>query len=351
MADVTMNANFDNYTSFTAKFGVVINSVVVDPEVTEESSNPVASSGIFNFVETEVGIEAEAREKSIAQEAQTRMEREESLYNNFSARLKNEREAREESDNTIYQTIEGLSSSVVKTVNHIGPDADGNVNIESGSGNVDDVLVAGTSVLGDDKIARIPIASSDASGTIRIGNGAQLNTSGTIRATALTKENYDAANGNTFVGKTTLENVLNPIKEDISGLDDKINELELFKFPNVTIIGTPTINNGQISNFSATSYLKFPFLVDFRSQPFEINMCFTTGSNVVNQENIFDSDFGLAFAVRNSRFVIAISTNGTSWDLGEGVGSLAVQPNTTYYVKISWNGSQYVLYYSFDGTT
>lgn len=136
------------------------------------------------------------------------------------------------------------------------------------------------------------------------------------------------------------------IESNLTDLDDKIKELQLFKFPNMTIIGEPTINNGQISNFSSTSYLKFPFIVDFHNQAFEINMEFTTGTNVTNQENIFDSDFGLAFAVRNARFVIAVSSNGTNWDLGEGVGTYNVQPNTTYYVKLSWDKSQYVLSYS-----
>lgn len=139
------------------------------------------------------------------------------------------------------------------------------------------------------------------------------------------------------------------IRTDVADLDAKIKDLELFKYPNVTIIGTPIVNNGQISGFSDTSYLRFPFLVDFRSQAFEINMCFTTGANVTNQENIFDSDFGLAFAIRSGRFVIAISTNGTNWDMGEGVGSHVVQPNTTYYVKLSWDKTRYDLSYSFDG--
>lgn len=134
-------------------------------------------------------------------------------------------------------------------------------------------------------------------------------------------------------------------------VDEKIAEVELYKFPNVTIIGEPTITHGQISDFSATSYLKFPFLVDFHSQPFEINMQFTTGTNVTNQENIFDSDFGLAFAIRSGRFVIAISTNGTSWNLGEGVGTYVVQPRTTYYVRLSWNKMLYKLEYSLDGKT
>lgn len=137
---------------------------------------------------------------------------------------------------------------------------------------------------------------------------------------------------------------------EISDINDRIDDLELFKFPNVTIIGTPTINHGQISGFSNSSYLKFPFMVDFRNHSFEIKMAFTTGSNVTNQENIFDSDFGLAFAIRSGKFVIAVSTNGTNWDLGEGVGTYSVQPNTTYYVRLGWDLTNYYLSYSLDGS-
>ena len=139
------------------------------------------------------------------------------------------------------------------------------------------------------------------------------------------------------------------VDDGIGTLNDKIDELQLFKFPNATIIGEPTINHGQISDFSSTSYLKFPFLVDFQNRPFVINMEFTTGSNVTNQENIFDSDFGLAFAIRSGKFVIAISSNGTSWNLGEGVGTHSVQPNTTYRVKLRWDRMTYYLEYSTDG--
>lgn len=144
-------------------------------------------------------------------------------------------------------------------------------------------------------------------------------------------------------------NVLNVSDQYDKEIKDKISELELYKFPNATIIGSPTINHGQISGLGPTSYLKFPFLVDFQNKPFEIGMEFTTGSNVVNQENIFDSDFGLAFAIRNSRFVIAVSSNGSSWNIGEGVGTHAVQRNTTYRVKLYWNGISYKLDYSLDG--
>lgn len=136
---------------------------------------------------------------------------------------------------------------------------------------------------------------------------------------------------------------------DDTELREKINEIELAKFPNVTIKGQPTIQQGQISNFSSDNYCMFPFLVDFKNQAFEIQFEFTTGSEVINQHNVLDSVFGLAFAVRNSRFVIAISTNGTSWNIGEGIGTYEVIPNSTYRVKMIWDKVNFVVSYSIDG--
>lgn len=135
---------------------------------------------------------------------------------------------------------------------------------------------------------------------------------------------------------------------DVTALEEKVKDLELFKFPNLTIIGTPTIQSGQVSDFTTSDYLEFPFLVDFRNQPFEINFAFTTGTDVTTQQNILDSEYGLAFAIRNSRLVLAISYDGATWAF-ESVGTLEITPDTTYRVKITWNRLVYTVSYSTDG--
>lgn len=157
-------------------------------------------------------------------------------------------------------------------------------------------------------------------------------------------------NDNNYVNRTDVLQELTDYynKEEI---DDKLEEIQLYKFPNLTIFGEPTINNGQISNFTTSNYAQFPFLVDFRNQSFVINMCFTTGTNVSSQQNIFDSNFGLAFAVRSGKFVIAMSSDGQSWNMGEYVGSHTLSINTTYYVKFSWDRTTYKLEISTDKAT
>lgn len=125
-------------------------------------------------------------------------------------------------------------------------------------------------------------------------------------------------------------------KEEVAELSAKVDDLQLYKFPNATIFGTPTINNGQVSNFSNDNYLQFPFLVDFQNREFEIKFSFTTPNDLSGQQNILDSNYGLAFAIRDGKVVAVASDNGTSWTTGELISNETLTPNTTYYFTIYW---------------
>lgn len=122
-------------------------------------------------------------------------------------------------------------------------------------------------------------------------------------------------------------------------------------FPAVTIFGQPHIEGPQISGFSANDYMQFPFVVNFAGRPWELHFDIATGADVSNQHNIFDSQFGLAFAFANGHFVMALSSNGTSWDLGAPEGTHAILPNQTYHIRMSWDGSVYKLEFSTDEVT
>lgn len=141
------------------------------------------------------------------------------------------------------------------------------------------------------------------------------------------------------------------LAEVLTNIEDKIKDIELFKFPNATIIGQPQIESGQVSEFSIEDYLIFPFVVDVRNRIFEIQMCFTTGSDVTSQQNILDSEFGLALAIQNGRGIMALSSNGTSWDIGLATGGYSILPNHTYYAKVSWDGQVYKTSISVDGVS
>lgn len=138
---------------------------------------------------------------------------------------------------------------------------------------------------------------------------------------------------------------------EFAQLENKVRDIELFKFPNAVIIGEPTIQNGQVSDFSTVSYLQFPFELDLRDQPFQIDFSFTTAQNVQTQQNILDSNFGIALAIQGGKGVMAISSNGTSWDVGLSTGTINIQSNTTYYARLTWDGIQYKTFLSTDGVT
>lgn len=167
----------------------------------------------------------------------------------------------------------------------------------------------------------------------------------------------ESVNGKTGVVVLTGEDIAADVSEltdtvqgHLQTLHDKVQDIELFKFPNATIIGEPVIQSGQVSGFSPNDYLQFPFIVDLHNQPFVIDFCFTTGDDVTTQQNILDSQFGLALAIANGKGLMAISHNGTSW-AGSVVGTMNINPNTTYYARLSWNRINYQTQLSTDGTT
>lgn len=148
----------------------------------------------------------------------------------------------------------------------------------------------------------------------------------------------------------TLAGRMNTVENELGDLTERVEELSLYKFPNAIIKGEPTINNGQISGFSTTNYLQFPFEFETKGRTWLLNGSFTTGNDITTQQNIIDSMASIALAVRSGRLVMALSTTGTSFDLGEHLSMSDIEANTTYYFRISFSGTQYLLSLSTDKT-
>ena len=139
------------------------------------------------------------------------------------------------------------------------------------------------------------------------------------------------------------------LQNDVETLDNRIDEIELFKFPNAIIHGTPAINNGQVSNFSRENYLSLPAVFNLHDRGFEFSISFRTGSDVATAQNILGSRFCMALLIENGKLKLRVSQNGTSWDLVDITGSIDIQPNTTYYTQIYFDKLTYKLRYSLDG--
>ena len=118
-------------------------------------------------------------------------------------------------------------------------------------------------------------------------------------------------------------------------VDNRVEEI-IAKGANVTFIGNPVYNNGVLSGFSTTSYAEFPFMVDLRGKSFQIDFAITTGNDLTNQQNIIDSEFGFAIAIKNGKFIMAMSSNGSTWDYGQYDGTHQLYANRTYFVKVEY---------------
>lgn len=171
--------------------------------------------------------------------------------------------------------------------------------------------------------------------------------------TISTYGNIVTHNAEEFQQKLTEGNSIT-IKNNVIGVDEKltmqvanntqrISDIELFKFPNANIVGEPKIVSGNVSRFTSTDYMIFPFVVDVKNKKFRFEFCYATAEDVTTQQNIIDSKYGLAIAVQGGHWVVAASSNGTSWDIGVATGTYDVQPNTTYHVRAYWDLQTYKL--------
>lgn len=182
---------------------------------------------------------------------------------------------------------------------------------------------------------------------------------GNLAAQTVNYEKYNTMVNATFIGKGTLENVITGkeltnkkyVDDEVEKLDNRINEMELFKFPNAIIHGTPIINNGQVSSFNSENYLSLPAIFDLHDRGFEFNFAFRTNSDVITAQNILGSRFCMALLLESGKIKLRVSSNGTSWDLVDITGDIDVQTNTLYYVQIYFDKLTYKLKYSLDGLT
>lgn len=140
-------------------------------------------------------------------------------------------------------------------------------------------------------------------------------------------------------------------RQDLQDLKKKVADLETSKDLGVVVVGSPQIHGSQVSAFSADNYLMMPRIIEFGNSHWQLDFQFTTGADVQAQQNIIDSAFGLALAIAQGKLEIALSSNGTSWNLGAHFGTKVLAPNTSYFVRMTFDGSKYVVAVSTDRKT
>lgn len=124
---------------------------------------------------------------------------------------------------------------------------------------------------------------------------------------------------------------------------------------NITPIGSLTITDGVASGFSTSSYILLPQVFDVSNgQDWEMVFKFTTGDDVTSQ-------CGIASGLTNPYFSWCIQDGKTQCNVGDGTdwlvastdiyGSTEISTNTTYWMKVNFNGSYVRVYLSTNGST
>lgn len=154
-------------------------------------------------------------------------------------------------------------------------------------------------------------------------------------------------NGNEIKGVflgTQNTNCLTHIPNDINLTLDPLN---------VTVIGSPTVNSGVVSGFSSANYLTLPDVFSPASNTWEL-VYKIKFSNVSAHENFIgckNQNFPLV-KLYNSKFMMYVSSNGSSWNVAsEKTGTFVPTANTYYWIKLRFTGSAYILSYSTNGTS
>ena len=169
-----------------------------------------------------------------------------------------------------------------------------------------------------------------------------------------------------------LEELEQKISEGISGINSVSNSLRYniltnrileapngtAEYSNVGLTGTAVVEDGILSGISSSSSAT---IQSFQpgSSTWEAFFKVTTGNDtsigsriaVLNRTvTALNKRGGIHFGIEGGKFAWWMSTNGTTFNLASGqTGTHSIQSNTTYWVKVNWDGTKYTLAYSLTG--
>lgn len=139
--------------------------------------------------------------------------------------------------------------------------------------------------------------------------------------------------------KLGIEVVLNLLKRDQNTLA-------------LGVVGDPTISPARdVTDFSASDYIIYNGF-STESGPFEVTFQIRTPPNFSNEQAIASSNsYGFYLGINNSgNLVLSLGSKArNSWDIANRATSQAsLFPNTSYYIKLSFDGYEYDLKVSTD---
>lgn len=118
------------------------------------------------------------------------------------------------------------------------------------------------------------------------------------------------------------------------------------------VVGSPTITeDGIANNFTGSSYVSFENIISLNVPSFKIYCKFTTGENVTNTQVVYNSNGGVngfRLQLTNSKFYLGFLLANEEFKLLTNC-PITIEPNTTYYSIVSYDGSKYILKISTNG--
>ena len=117
------------------------------------------------------------------------------------------------------------------------------------------------------------------------------------------------------------------------------------------VIGNPTISSSnEVSDFTTTDYITYTnFTTD--DQPFELKFQIRTSQDFATEQCIASvSDYGMYLGITTEgKLVLSLGNDKTSWNIANREQSRnKLLPNSTYYLRLSFDGNEYSLQISED---
>lgn len=229
-------------------------------------------------------------------------------------------------ETTGYVSVEGSTGTYVPASTQVYADSGLSVELETAAAN--------TWTYTGDSVENTATQSGYVreSGSVFVVNGVQVYTTADLTTPLETASGSDWV----YTGATS-PSMIGALNETVAPQDD-----------NVTITGSLSNNNGILSGFSASNYATLPITLNFGSEPWEMVWKITAPSSYINEDTLIvfgavNNIMGIAYNIKADTLETFLSSNGTSWDLlnSENKAAFDFQGNKNYYIRTSYNGTEY----------
>ena len=144
---------------------------------------------------------------------------------------------------------------------------------------------------------------------------------------------------------TTNKYILAPYGQDYSVVDNQQED-------NFTKVGNVQVSkDGIVSGFGPTNSLQLPQVFNPGNNSWEIVLKIKFGSRRCYFFGNTNGTYGIVLGKQNGKLEVFLSSNNSNWNITGGITDVALEDNTEYYIKLSYNLTSYQAEASIDGIT